>query len=66
MSGSITGDLWCWDLVSPEKVNKMLHIPGKVLNSISIHPKKDIVLTSCVGTIKLWGQHTEEEKSEQS
>ncbi|KAJ8916240.1 hypothetical protein NQ315_016379 [Exocentrus adspersus] len=62
LSGSITGDLWCWDLVNPEKANKMLHTPNKVLNSISVHPKKDVVLTACVGSIKLWGQHDEEEQ----
>lgn len=54
-SGSATGDLWCWDLISAKVVNKFVHNPGKVLNSLSIHPKKDILLTSSVQTVKVWG-----------
>ncbi|KAG5886956.1 hypothetical protein JTB14_011912 [Gonioctena quinquepunctata] len=56
LSGSVTGELWCWDLVSTEVVKKLIHTPGKVLNSLSLHPTKDIVLSSSVGTIKVWGQ----------
>lgn len=55
LSGSITGEMWCWDLVSSEVFKKMLHTPGKVLNSLSVHPTEDIVLTSSVGTVKIWG-----------
>lgn len=55
VSGSVTGELWCWDLVTSDVVKKFVHTNGKVLNSISIHPKKDIMLTSSVQTIKVWG-----------
>ncbi|XP_072396822.1 WD repeat domain-containing protein 83 [Diabrotica undecimpunctata] len=56
LSGSVTGELWCWDLVSAEVVKKFVHTRGKVLNSISIHPRKDVVLTASVGSIKVWGE----------
>lgn len=55
VSGSITGELWCWDLVSAKVVKKLLHTPKKVLHSLSIHPRKDVVLTASVNSIKLWG-----------
>ncbi|CAG9863342.1 unnamed protein product [Phyllotreta striolata] len=55
LSGSITGEMWCWDLVSAEVVNKFIHTPNKVLNSLSVHPRKDLVMTASVGTVKVWG-----------
>lgn len=55
ISGSKTGEMWCWDLVSAKVVQKYLHTCGKVLNSLSVHPTKDIVLTASVGTLKIWG-----------
>lgn len=54
ISGSKTGEMWCWDLVSAKIVKKYLHTCGKVLNSLSVHPTKDVVLTSSVETIKIW------------
>ncbi|XP_060516920.1 WD repeat domain-containing protein 83 [Cylas formicarius] len=54
LSGSVTGELWCWDLVSAEVKQKCVHTHGKVLNSLSVHPTKDIVLTAAVNTVKLW------------
>lgn len=54
LSGSISGELWCWDLVSGKVVQKYRHTVGKVLNSLSIHPTKDIVLTASVQNVKLW------------
>lgn len=56
LSGSISGDLWCWDLITAKVEQKFLHTPRKVLNSISVHPKKDVILTASVNTIKVWGQ----------
>ncbi|KAJ8930386.1 hypothetical protein NQ314_016813 [Rhamnusium bicolor] len=64
LSGSISGELWCWDLINAKVVNKLVHNVGKVLNSLSIHPKEDVVLTSSVGTIKIWGQPKEDIKIE--
>lgn len=56
LSGSVTGELWCWDLVNAEVVKKLCHTKGKVLNSISVHPTKNVLLTACVNTIKVWGK----------
>lgn len=55
LSGSVTGELWCWDLISAEVQQKFVHTPGKVLNSLDIHPRKDLVVTASVNTIKVWG-----------
>lgn len=55
-SGSTTGELWCWDLISTEVVKRYDHTLHKVLHSISVHPKKDILLTASVNTIKIWGK----------
>lgn len=55
-SGSITGELWCWDLISGNVVKRYDHTLHKVLHSISVHPKKDILLTASVNTIKVWGK----------
>ncbi|XP_074032792.1 WD repeat domain-containing protein 83 [Leptinotarsa decemlineata] len=57
MSGSLTGELWCWDLVGQEVVQKVFHTPGKVLNSLSVHPKRPILITSSVGSIKIWEEN---------
>lgn len=56
LSGSVTGEVWCWDLVSAEVSNKLCHTKGKVLNSIAVHPSKNVLLTACVNTIKIWGK----------
>lgn len=56
LSGSVTGELFCWDLVSGKIVKKYRHTLNKVLNSLSIHPREDIVLTASVQTIKIWGK----------
>lgn len=55
LSGSISGEMWCWDLVTAEVIKKFMHTPSRVLNSLSVHPTKDVVLTASVGTIKVWG-----------
>ncbi|KAF7281379.1 hypothetical protein GWI33_004858 [Rhynchophorus ferrugineus] len=60
VSGSISGELWLWDLVSAEVKNKFLHKKDKVLNSLSVHPTKDVILTASVTTVKLWGEINEE------
>lgn len=56
LSGSVSGELWCWDLVSAEVKHKFTHTKNKALNSLSVHPRKDIVLTASVTTVKLWGE----------
>lgn len=54
LSGSVSGDMYCWDLVSSEIVRKFVHSPGKTLNSICVHPRKDVIMTASVGTVKVW------------
>lgn len=56
LSGSITGELYCWDLVSAEVARKLCHTKGKVLNSLAVHPSKNVLLTASVNTIKVWGK----------
>ncbi|RZC42885.1 WD repeat domain-containing protein 83, partial [Asbolus verrucosus] len=56
LSGSITGELFCWDLVNGNVVQKYTHTPKKVLNSLNVHPTQDIVLTASVQTVKVWGK----------
>lgn len=56
LSGSVTGEVWCWDLVSAEVANKLCHTKGKVLNSIAVHPSKNVLLTASVYTIKVWSK----------
>ncbi|XP_066137815.1 WD repeat domain-containing protein 83 [Euwallacea fornicatus] len=55
LSGSVSGELWCWDLVSTAVKHKFVHNRNKALSSLSVHPKKDVILTASVTTIKLWG-----------
>ncbi|GJQ83536.1 hypothetical protein Trydic_g10888 [Trypoxylus dichotomus] len=55
-SGSITGELWCWDLISAKVVKRYDHTLHKVLHSVAVHPRKDILLTASVNTIKVWGK----------
>lgn len=66
LSGSVSGELWCWDLVSSEVKHKFIHTRNKVLNSLSVHPRKDIVLTSSVTTIKLWGEPEERDETDET
>lgn len=54
LSGSVSGDLFCWDLVSAEVVKKLIHTPGRALTSLSVHPRKNIVLTASIQTVKVW------------
>lgn len=56
LSGSISGELWCWDLITAKVTNKLCHTSGKVLNSLAVHPTKNVVLTASVNTIKIWAK----------
>ena len=58
-SGSVTGELWCWNLITAEVVQKYEHTLHKVLHSLSVHPKNDVLLTASVNTIKLWDKPSE-------
>lgn len=64
LSGSVTGELWCWDLVTAEVKHKFTHTKNKVLNSLNIHPTKDVFLTASVTTIKVWGDSSAIEETQ--
>ncbi|XP_050306588.1 WD repeat domain-containing protein 83 isoform X5 [Anthonomus grandis grandis] len=64
LSGSASGELWCWDLVSAEVKHKFLHTRNKALTSLSVHPTKDIILTASVGSLKLWSNPEDLPKDE--
>uniref|UniRef100_A0AAR5PKH4 WD repeat domain-containing protein 83 n=1 Tax=Dendroctonus ponderosae TaxID=77166 RepID=A0AAR5PKH4_DENPD len=66
LSGSVDGNVWCWDLVSGEVKYKYTHERNKVVQSISVHPKKDAFLSASTNTIKLWGDASEIPLEEQS
>lgn len=61
LSGSISGELWCWDLISGKVTNRLCHTSGKVLNSLTVHPIKNVILTASVYTIKVWAKSEEVE-----
>lgn len=55
ISGSLTGDIFFWDLVKAEVVFKLLHTSGKAVHSLAIHPQSEILLSASANNIKLWG-----------
>ncbi|KAL1491201.1 hypothetical protein ABEB36_011836 [Hypothenemus hampei] len=62
ISGSATGHIWFWDLVKGTPRASITHTQKKVLNSLSLHPEKDMVLTACVNSIRLWNYSEEQQK----
>ncbi|KAJ4431702.1 hypothetical protein ANN_20304, partial [Periplaneta americana] len=55
ISGSVDGDIWCWDLVQGSVVTKLTHEKNSVVHSLSSHPSQMFLLSASRGTIKLWG-----------
>ncbi|KAJ9577601.1 hypothetical protein L9F63_005788 [Diploptera punctata] len=55
LSGSIDGNIWCWDLVQGNVVTKLPHDKGHVVNSVSSHPSQLCLLSAGHASIKLWG-----------
>jgi len=55
LSGSIDGDIWCWDLVQATVTNRLTHDGGNVVHSLSFHPSQLFLLSACQGSVKLWG-----------
>ncbi|PSN50744.1 WD repeat domain-containing protein 83 [Blattella germanica] len=55
ISGSIDGDIWCWDLVQGSIASKFTHEKGHAVHSVSFHPSQAYLLSAGHGTIKLWG-----------
>jgi len=60
ISGSTCGYLWCWDFVSAELKEKLKSDNNisyvQSVNSISTHPSKKIIVTSCGSCISLWSE----------
>lgn len=61
MSGSVDGNVYCWDLVSGAVSNLLPHNKGHTVHSISPHPTQNCYLTASGGSVYLWGVKTEEE-----
>lgn len=55
LSGSIDGDIWCWDLVQATVTTRFAHDRGNVVHSLSFHPSQLFLLSACQGSVKLWG-----------
>lgn len=60
ISGSEDGKLYIWDLVKAEVLHKIDDAHKGVINSLSIHPEKDLLLSAGADSVKLWSL-TEEE-----
>jgi len=59
ISGSTCGNLWCWDFVNAQVIQKLK--PTNVsytqsVNSITTHPSKKILIASCGPSISLWSE----------
>lgn len=55
-SGSTTGDIWCWDLVTMQVLSKFIHNAGRVVNSIAYHPTEQCFLSASDNTVKYWSK----------
>lgn len=55
LSGSATGEIFYWDLISSNCVQKLVHCKNKPVVSLGYHPTEDYLLTACEDEIKLWG-----------
>jgi mitogen-activated protein kinase organizer 1 len=61
ISGSATGEILFWDLISSTCTNKLVHNVNKPVVSLSHHPTDNYLLTACDDEIKLWGTKSIEE-----
>lgn len=55
ISGSATGEIFYWDLISSSCTQKLVHTKNKPMVSLSHHPTENCLLTACEDEIKLWG-----------
>ncbi|XP_049884326.1 WD repeat domain-containing protein 83 [Pectinophora gossypiella] len=55
ISGSASGEIFSWDLISSKITHKYVHTVNKPVVSLSYHPTEDFLLTACEDEIKLWG-----------
>ncbi|CAG4969834.1 unnamed protein product [Colias eurytheme] len=55
ISGSASGEVFYWDLISSNITNKLVHTSNKAVVSLSHHPTDNYLLTACEDEVKLWG-----------
>lgn len=60
LSGSIDGDIWCWDLVQGTVTARLTHDKGHIVHSLSSHPSQLFLVSASRGSVKLWGMPDEE------
>lgn len=61
ISGSASGEIVYWDLISSVVTKKLIHTRNKPIVSLSHHPLDSSLLSACEDEIKLWGvKHIEE------
>lgn len=60
ISGSTCGNLWCWDFVSAQVIQKLRSDENvsymQSINSIATHPSKKTLIASCGPCISLWSE----------
>lgn len=56
LSGSATGEIYFWDLITAECTQKLIHSRTKPVVTLSHHPTGNFVLSACESEIKLWGE----------
>ncbi|KAG7306707.1 hypothetical protein JYU34_008132 [Plutella xylostella] len=56
ISGSATGEVWYWDLISSTCTQKLVHSRNKPVVSISHHPTDNFLLTACEDEVVMWGE----------
>ncbi|KAJ2941668.1 hypothetical protein O0L34_g10462 [Tuta absoluta] len=61
ISGSATGEIFCWDLISTKVTQKLVQNKNKPVVSLTHHPTEDFLLTACEDEITLWGLKNMEE-----
>lgn len=55
ISGSASGEVFYWDLISSICTQKLVHSRNKPVVSLSHHPTENFLLTACEDEVKLWG-----------
>ncbi|CAH0404043.1 unnamed protein product [Chilo suppressalis] len=61
MSGSATGEILFWDLISSQCTSKLVHSRNRPVISLSHHPTESYLLTASDDEIKLWGNKVSED-----
>lgn len=56
VSGSLSGEIYFWDLVNAQVCFKLPHTIGRAVHSLSVHPQDEVLLSASANNIKLWGE----------